>query len=505
MAFPTGVKAYWKLEDVSDVNGAYTLTNTGTTTFAAAKINNGADFGTSNSTKSLKNESIQATAYPITISGWAKPKVVNANDYIFSLADDTVHFYGLVFRTADSHVVFRSNNNTEVGDVDTGYVAQVDTWFHFVVNIIDTTHVTVYINGSATNTNASIYVATGLDRFILGALGRSTPIEHYSGLIDEVGYWGRSLTTQEVTDLYNAGAGLQPDLTTSLVSYWKLDESSGNADDAVSTNDLTNTGTVTYAAAKINKGADFSGANMILENAGAVGFTSGGDRTWNFWMKADVNGGYILDNITNSGAQRRVTIYLNGTNLAIYTWNTDIDTGQAISTGTWYMVTVCWSAGTITTYVNAVSKTGGTTGTAAGNANGFAIGSEYPKTYGANFNGIVDEVGVWSRVLTQAEITALYNSGDGKQYPFPTTQNYTLTGETGTLTLTGYDAGLGMSYSLLGEVGNFILSGYDAVLSYVGWKHTTKNSTTWTDTTKNTTTWTDSTKSDTTWSNQTKH
>jgi hypothetical protein len=30
----------------------------------------------------------------------------------------------------------------------------------------------------------------------------------------------------------------------------------------------------------------------------------------------------------------------------------------------------------------------------------------------------VDEVGVWNRVLTSAEVTQLYNSGAGLQYPF---------------------------------------------------------------------------------------
>ena len=46
-------------------------------------------------------------------------------------------------------------------------------------------------------------------------------------------------------------------LTDNLVSYWKLDESSGNAADSVGSNTLTNTNTVTYSAGKINNGADF--------------------------------------------------------------------------------------------------------------------------------------------------------------------------------------------------------------------------------------------------------
>jgi hypothetical protein len=34
------------------------------------------------------------------------------------------------------------------------------------------------------------------------------------------------------------------------------------------------------------------------------------------------------------------------------------------------------------------------------------------------WNGMVDEVGFWKRVLTPAERAEIYNSGAGKTYPF---------------------------------------------------------------------------------------
>ena len=37
---------------------------------------------------------------------------------------------------------------------------------------------------------------------------------------------------------------------------------------------------------------------------------------------------------------------------------------------------------------------------------------------GYGFNGRIDEIGVWNRVLNDAEITQLYNGGAGKAYPF---------------------------------------------------------------------------------------
>jgi hypothetical protein len=34
-------------------------------------------------------------------------------------------------------------------------------------------------------------------------------------------------------------------------------------------------------------------------------------------------------------------------------------------------------------------------------------------------NGQIDEVAIWSRVLTSDERTELFNAGAGKFYPFP--------------------------------------------------------------------------------------
>lgn len=207
-------------------------------------------------------------------------------------------------------------------------------------------------------------------------------------------------------------------LRTNLISYYRLDESSGDARDAFGGNHLTNVGTTPYNAGKINNGATFDNSNNRRLAAGnAVGFTSGGAMTWNFWFKPAAQTGYMFDVITNSGAQKRLTVYLNGTNVALYTWNTDFDSATAVSNGTWAMATLTYNNGSIELFINGVSKVTGTAGTSAGSANDFSIGAGYGD-FGAKYNGMVDEVGVWSRVLTGAEITSLYNSGNATQYPF---------------------------------------------------------------------------------------
>jgi hypothetical protein len=57
-----------------------------------------------------------------------------------------------------------------------------------------------------------------------------------------------------------------------------------------------------------------------------------------------------------------------------------------------------------------------TVGSISSTNNGFDIGDRSNGSF--PFNGSVDEFGIWKRALTSAEISSLYNSGNGLKYPF---------------------------------------------------------------------------------------
>ena len=73
-------------------------------------------------------------------------------------------------------------------------------------------------------------------------------------------------------------------------------------------------------------------------------------------------------------------------------------------------------------YIDGVSVNSGPTNVSIGGGDGgfFGIGSTQ---YGVDepwiFNGQIDEVGVWDRALSSTEVFLLYNSGNGRSYPFP--------------------------------------------------------------------------------------
>lgn len=90
-----------------------------------------------------------------------------------------------------------------------------------------------------------------------------------------------------------------------------------------------------------------------------------------------------------------------------------VDTGTNIGAAGWHMVTMTRDTTTLKFYIDGV-QTANTSAsvplTPTGGSN--ICGDDVAYT------GAIDEVGFWDRQLTGAEITQLYNSGTGLQYPF---------------------------------------------------------------------------------------
>lgn len=223
-------------------------------------------------------------------------------------------------------------------------------------------------------------------------------------------------------------------LTTNIISYFKLDELSGNAVDSVGSNTLTNINTVTYGSALINNGADFGSANTGKKLAiGSI--ITGGNITIQAWVKlktAIAAGSYGLFEQEDDTALRIFNVMYNfnaGTPQvqADYHKNNTSDnfvtSTTTLSTSSFSQIVITYDSTTYTMYINAVSVgtplviSGGGSGSVSGNE--FTLG-EAPR-FGAYASVILDEVGVWSRALSGAEITQLYNGGVGLQYPFTAT------------------------------------------------------------------------------------
>jgi hypothetical protein len=95
-----------------------------------------------------------------------------------------------------------------------------DTNWHFVtVTQVGTGAPTFYIDGSSVASslvyNAGVNTKPTAQGSALGQLGLRA-LQFFNGAIDEVGIWSRALTSGEVSQLWNGGAGLAYPLTTNL-------------------------------------------------------------------------------------------------------------------------------------------------------------------------------------------------------------------------------------------------------------------------------------------------
>ena len=220
-------------------------------------------------------------------------------------------------------------------------------------------------------------------------------------------------------------------LLSGLVGYWSMDEASGNrADLSVNGNTLTEWNVAIHGTT----GKVDSGANIVRANNSWLDCPSNATLTMSntsftiaHWVKFNTvsfsqdivskDTGALWDYCTYLyGGDQRLHLYVD---LAGGGYYEAIDP-TVIVPGAWYFMIGIYD------HVNHLLKMSlnngaftvtDMTGYTPVVTNGsLKIGAET----GGNgrFDGVVDEVGIWKRVLSASEITTLYNSGAGTTYPF---------------------------------------------------------------------------------------
>jgi PKD repeat protein len=223
-------------------------------------------------------------------------------------------------------------------------------------------------------------------------------------------------------------------LLTNLVSYWKLDEASGTAIDSHGINNLTDNNTVTSAAGKIGTARDFEKDNTEWLSCASNASLQTGDINFTFslWIKSESFGTVqIILGKDNGGSSREYLLnYDTGSNrYALTLFPNGNATGAAAvfgnalgapSVGVWYFIVV-WHDSVANKIYMQINNGGideaSISGTFVGTAQ-FILGALDNSGSRLPFDGLIDEVGFWKRILTPAERTALYNAGNGLAYPF---------------------------------------------------------------------------------------
>lgn len=215
--------------------------------------------------------------------------------------------------------------------------------------------------------------------------------------------------------------------TTNLVAWWSLNETSGTRNDSHGSNHLTDNNTVTSASGIKSNAGNFVSANSEYLSIADNSSVSVGDIDFTFcaWVYITNTSSTraIISKFATTGNQREYLIrYNNLTNKIQFvvsnngTSNATVDDTTAISSSAWYFV-CAWHDATnnqIKIQVNnntpsSLSHSGGVfNGTSA-----FYLGQYKGSSY---HDGLIDEVVLYKRLLTDEERTWLYNSGAGREY-----------------------------------------------------------------------------------------
>jgi concanavalin A-like lectin/glucanase superfamily protein len=228
--------------------------------------------------------------------------------------------------------------------------------------------------------------------------------------------------------LLGRAAAAPSTLLNGLISYWKLDEASGVAIDSVGANTLTDNNTVTSAAGKVAGARQFTAAQSEWLSCADNAALSTGDIDFSIAVWINLNAGVTTRVVASKGNLGAYTTaefsveHSGGATITFYVGNgaASANVGKALAVSGWHFV-VAWHdsvANTINIQVdNGTLASTSYSGGSYDSAFDFNIG-KWANYAGGYFDGLIDELAIWKRLLTAAERTSLYNAGAGITHPF---------------------------------------------------------------------------------------
>ncbi len=463
-----GLIAYYPFDgNISDLSGnGNTGTNNGATYNLSGKVGGAYRFDGNDYINVPNSASLNPSN--LTVSVWVNANSVNQfGEFLTKRADSDYGawiLYGGSLASGgnfESSVYHSSCGFATRSQLTSGGSIQAATWY-LVSFTTNSTDLSIYVNGNLSSTvSYSQSVCTGRTDSI--RLGTGCCGRYFTGLMDEVAIWNRSLSANEIMQLYNnsngyslslsgaqtpicvvnqtdcngtsylncsngnwvnngnvsgqcgyAAPGNVSSLRVGLVGYWPLDDAGTTFNDS-SGNSHTGScvGTCpSIVSGKLGSARNFSSSNNAITIANSNSFPSGtSSRTVCAWANGAILDHYEWAFSYGSGSSCEF-VGACGTAACHGRWGNGVGTSSGyLTTGVWYLLCYTYDGSTAKGYVNTdlfQTKTTSWSLTPGGAFIGRQsyLSSEYWK-------GAVDEVAIWNRALNSTEIAQLYDSGNG--------------------------------------------------------------------------------------------
>ena len=426
-----GVALYTMDYDASEASGYYDGTPTNVDFGVEGQINYGARFNGSSSRIALPK--LTGLTSDVSVSGWFQLGNTTTSNRLRIFSLNAVSGYGgtleSLYRPSDGQWVVRVGNgsSSDTNVLTHTYQLTQSTWYHICFTRDDSNNITkFYVNGSEQDTETVSATATiqGSAISIIGNQPSLSTSTAWNGTIDQVRIFSKALNPTEVDTLFAETACVYTSTTdivdyptsasNDIVAYYKMDNSS---EDFKGSNDGTDTN-IEYRFGRFGQAAVFNGSSsgIFISSTGTSVTDYDQDFSISCWFRFDSGStGGNLNFLFMGGGTENVQMWVtlaNGVRFQLYNSGATykVDTG-AINAGVFYHVVATRSkTDGLKIYLDSVEKD---TDSYTGNANPGLSGKDSIGQYfngtRNNFEGVIDQVRIYSTALDSNQVTELYN------------------------------------------------------------------------------------------------
>ena len=399
---------------------------TGATQKVGSYINEGAQFDSGN-TSYINLNSLDFPVNDFTVSVWVKLFTVSSSSgYDMILTTAKQNSGGYFYLTFDNNVLTYYETGAG-GSVTSSTTVNANQWYHVVLTKSSSDGVKLYLdnvsvgsNSGYTSNNTANTTSGGLNTIGWYNTGSSTTAS-FDGLMDQFRIFSKALSTSEITTLYGETYSSTSKSVTDIFgdrSALALYQFENSAKDTGG------------ASGYYGEGAIFNGSSSHIDIPSPIPYTNT-DFSFTAWLylNSSFSSGFKTiigagDKTTGEGIFRILIRYSSSNNYTIeplrafsgnsYYSSTSNYSAQTINEKTWFHLVFTYTASSKSAniYLNgsSVSSTNLTnTSTDATNSGVLALG-QYRDSSSGYWDGKMDEIRIYSDVLTSTEVGHIYNN-----------------------------------------------------------------------------------------------
>lgn len=428
-----GLLSHWKLDEksgnqVKDSVGNNNGTATGTT-IIDGKLGKGRSFNGTNEYVRIPEIDVSSLSV-MSASVWVKTTTTEPSSMFF--ISRGLFMYINRFTTNGKVLVDFDDNSSNNNASHESITVINDGKWHLVTGTNDGSKTRLYIDGVLENEfNSTFSLGPAGENTYLGAANGVS--NFFNGALDEVKIYRKVLSPEEIFEEYASLKNVFEKENSNIIGYWNMNEGSGNiSKDIINGFNGTATGT-TIINSIAERARNFNGtSDRVSLGAGSQANISG-DITVSVWVNI-ASGSTNAHTIVHKQDQYSIRILPQGlitwADSSLYNYGAFGSHNIGLQLDKWQHIVLTKTGGIVKIYLNGVEKASVTFGGAiTGNNNIMHIGcySNATTCAGAYLKGSVDELKIYNRAISPAEVIKDYRAGMGRNsFSKSTYVNYSL-------------------------------------------------------------------------------